>query len=509
MTQKMETACSNNFLWPPIHDALDTYLRRRVNGADPYERAWRLIHVWEACEITLAIAVLSQVRVTPALQPTFLRMREAFHGMAWDEMKRSFRTVLGAKDGSIDQWINILDVSSRADTGPPTTFLAAVRSFLLSPGIDIGPLIDGWARACDAPRDPKVSDSKVIEAMRHVNTFRNRFAHVPFPHDPLAEIADSLEALTERLFSIQPEPLSHEKGGESSALTGALRVGRRFLRGGQQDVISSERGTELEFVFPCKKNGDVESWAASAFVYCDGMSRVHVVTRLKGFDVCEYTRFRAEANAVFVREDTGLGRVCPSPDVKEYETEPEVDLDEPVLAPSTESEFEPTRPPHESTLAEAIEAIRLDQFDRAVEILEAITAARPNYHVAWLRLGHARREAAVRQVDRFGAIEADKVEAIGSLYRAVVDLGRAAQHIEERYRALALYERSKTHYQLFRTTRDSAEWALANEDATKARTKSTEPKYQSWSEYLESRKPHEALPEKEAEQSPLVSETVE
>jgi hypothetical protein len=489
MTQKMETACSNNFLWPPIHDALDTYMRRRVNGADSYERAWRLIHVWEACEITLAISVLSRVRVMPELGPTFLRMREAFHGMSWDEMKRSFRTALGAKDGSIDQWINILDLCSRPDTAAPTQFLSAVRAFLLSPGIDIGPLVDGWARACDVPGDPKVSDIRVIEAMRHVNTFRNRFAHVPFPYDPLAEIADSLEAVTERLFSIQPEPLSHEKGGESSCLTGALRVGRRFLRGGQQDVIPSERGSELEFVFPCKKNGDVESWPASAFVYCDGMSRVHVLTRLKGFDVCEYTRFRAEANAVFVREDTGLGRACPTPDVKEYETEPEADLDEPVLAPPAGGEPGATRPAQESTLAAAIEAIRLDQFDRAVEILEAITTARPNYHVAWLRLGHARREAAVRQADKAGAVEGDKAAAIDSLHCAVSDLDRAAQHVERRFQALALYERSKTHYQLFRTARESAEWALANKDAEDALAITAEPKYQSWSEYLESRKP--------------------
>lgn len=500
MTQKMETACSNNFLWPPIHDALDTYLRRRVNGADPYERAWRLIHVWEACEITLALAVLAQVRVMPDLDSTFLRMREAFHGMTWDEMKRSFRTALGAKDGSIEQWITILDVATRSENPTPTKFITAATGFLLSPGIDVGPLIDAWAHACDAPRDPKASDSKVIEAMRHVNTFRNRFAHVPFPHDPLAEIADKLEAVTEMLFSMQPEPLSHEKGGQSSALTGSLRVGRRFLRGGQQDVIATDSGNELQFVFPCKKNGEVETWPATPFVYADGMSRVHVVTRLKGFDVGEYTRFRAEANAVFVREETGLGRACPQPHVNEYETEPEIDLDVAVAAPQAENDSENPEPTKDVTLASAIDAIRLDQFDRAVQILEAITAARPNYHVAWLRLGHARREAAVRlmHVDRDGAIEA--------LHRAVQDLERAAQHIDHRYNAMALYERSKTHYQVFRTTREVSEWTLASKYAADALAIDAEPKYQSWSEYLESRSPPEQVAGATVDQGTLATE---
>ena len=71
--------------------------------------------------------------------------------------------------------------------------------------------------------------------MRYVNSFRNRLAHVPFPHDPLEEVADALEAATEELFSIQPLPICHEKSGESSALTGAFRIGRFFLHGGNMD----------------------------------------------------------------------------------------------------------------------------------------------------------------------------------------------------------------------------------------------------------------------------------
>jgi hypothetical protein len=59
--------------------------------------------------------------------------------------------------------------------------------------------------------------------MRYVNSFRNRLAHVPFPHDPLGEVADALEAATEQLFSILPLPTAHEKNGQSSALTGAFK----------------------------------------------------------------------------------------------------------------------------------------------------------------------------------------------------------------------------------------------------------------------------------------------
>jgi len=78
--------------------------------------------------------------------------------------------------------------------------------------IDMGPLISSWAKACDVPPEFRKADPvEVRTAMRYVNSFRNRLAHVPFPHDPLGEVADALEAATEKFFGVSPPPSSHER----------------------------------------------------------------------------------------------------------------------------------------------------------------------------------------------------------------------------------------------------------------------------------------------------------
>jgi len=60
-TPNLEAASNGGFLWPSISDALDTFLRRRHNNADPYERVWRLIHLWEATAITLSLAAMARL----------------------------------------------------------------------------------------------------------------------------------------------------------------------------------------------------------------------------------------------------------------------------------------------------------------------------------------------------------------------------------------------------------------------------------------------------------------
>jgi hypothetical protein len=118
----------------------------------------------------------------------------------------------GAADGAIDQWINILDEVAKC-SDPPGRFLTSLKILLTTPAIDMGPLISAWAKACEVPPEcRKPGPVEVRMAMRYVNSFRNRLAHVPFPHDPLGEVADALENATEQLFSIAPLPTAHEKG---------------------------------------------------------------------------------------------------------------------------------------------------------------------------------------------------------------------------------------------------------------------------------------------------------
>lgn len=101
-------SCENNFLWPSIADAVDIFLRRRGCEAGSYERIWRLIHIWEAVEITLSLGVISKLCQESPSDPSLLKCREFFYGTSWDQVTNTIKTAQGAANGSIDQWINIL-----------------------------------------------------------------------------------------------------------------------------------------------------------------------------------------------------------------------------------------------------------------------------------------------------------------------------------------------------------------------------------------------------------------
>jgi hypothetical protein len=472
----LEAASNGGYLWPSISDAVDTFLRRRHNNADPFERTWRLIHLWEAMEITLSLAAMSRMVRVEACVAVLRRQREFFYGKTWDQVTGSFKSMQGAGEGTVDQWINILDEVAKA-ADPPGAFLPSLKKFLTTPAIDTAHLVTSWAKACDVPNEFRKSDSiEVRTAMRYVNSFRNRLAHVPFPHDPLEEVADALESVTEQLFGISPLPKSHEKAGESSALTGAFRVGRIFLHGGAMEVLPDSVSEEILFVFPCtKKQSDSgEQWSANSSLYVDAMTRPHILTRVKGNDVGEYTRFRAEANAVLVRSGVGVANWLPEPTRAEYVTEKEEQPQTGLQTPESSAAVKAA-----TSMFEAIEAIRADEFDAAIPFFEGLTQERPSYHIAWLRLGYARREKAVR------IASLDPPEAIRLLNLSITDLTRAAGHVDLEYQAQALYERSKSWYHftgLFPEVVGDRDAYLR--DAEAACAKSDESKFLSWLDHV-------------------------
>lgn len=477
----IETANNAGFLWPSIADAVDTFLRRRHNNADAYERVWRLIHLWEATEITLSLASMSRLSGETGTLATLRRQREFFYGKTWDQVIGSFKSMQGAVDGAIDQWINILQEVARI-TDPPGRFLPALKNLLGAPAIDMGPFVSAWAKACDVPPDyRRAAQADVTTAMRYVNSFRNRLAHVPFPHDPLGEVADALEAATDQLFSIAPLPTAHEKGGESSPLTGAFRAGRCFLHGGQMELLSEETSDAIQFQFPCRRKGeDNEVWQGNPLLHVDTMVRPHVLTRLKSHDVWEYTRFRAEANAVLVKVNSGVTRILPEPAKAEYvsteETEDEVTSQ---VIPNDHAVSLPTKGGIES-MSDAIEAIRSEDYDGAISFFENQTRERPIYHIGWLRLGYSRREKAVRLAPD------DADEAIRLLKLSLEDLRKAAQHKDPAYQAQAWYERSKSSYHLARLeSSDDSHKKACVDDAERAVSLSDEKKYFTWWEHIE------------------------
>ena len=150
----LENANNGGFLWPTVADALDTFLMRRHNDADSYERVWRLIHLWEATEITFGLAAMSRLIDDEGSSAILRRQREFFYGKTWDQVTGSFKSMQGAADGAVDQWINILDEIAKA-VEPLSRFVSSLKAFLTAQTIDMGPLLTSWAKACDVPIDYK------------------------------------------------------------------------------------------------------------------------------------------------------------------------------------------------------------------------------------------------------------------------------------------------------------------------------------------------------------------
>jgi len=298
----------------------------------------------------------------------------------------------------------------------------------------------------------------------------------------LGEVADALEAATEQLFGIAPLPNCHEKNGESSALTGAFRIGRCFLHGGHMESLSEAATERIQFAFPCRKRGeDTEVWPADPMLHLDAMMRPHILTRVKDHDVCEYTRFRAEANAVLVQDNSAISKLLPEPAKAEY-----VSTQEEIPPPPIQHDS-PEAPPSEkgiTSMSDAIEAIRSEDYDGAISYFEILTRERPTYHIAWLRLGYSRREKAVRLAPN------DPSAAIRFLRLSLDDLRNAAQHIDPEYQAQAWYERSKSSYHLAKLEPlDERHRRVCLEDAEKAASLSGEKKFFTWWEHIQTLPP--------------------
>src|SRR5579872_4175097 len=121
-------------LWPSIHAAVDVYQRRRATSADSYELIWRLIHICECTVITLASAAISRIRDLGKDQE-FLKLRERCYGITWNATEESLEKGLGALDGSIDKWIEIIQYVANCPI-EGSKFISACQLFLL--GTDSG-----------------------------------------------------------------------------------------------------------------------------------------------------------------------------------------------------------------------------------------------------------------------------------------------------------------------------------------------------------------------------------
>ena len=123
--------------WPSIHAAVDVYQRRRASNADDYELLWRLIHICECTVITLSSAAISRVRGMGRDQE-YLKLRERCYGITWNATEGSLEKGLGALDGSIDKWIEIVQYIANCPI-EGSRFIQALQNFLVGkqPEIDL------------------------------------------------------------------------------------------------------------------------------------------------------------------------------------------------------------------------------------------------------------------------------------------------------------------------------------------------------------------------------------
>lgn len=478
-------------MWPPIADSVDTFLKRAAAGAAEYERTWRLIHIWEAISITLAGAGVARVRTMPEHETVFRRCREHLHGRTWDAVTRSFKPYQGALDGSALARLSILhELSAIGKTS--SSFLTALSEFLLAEKIHGARLVQAWARICDVPDHmTKSGTMSVRTAMRLLNEFRNRLAHVPFPHDGIDGLAAAVEDVTEQLFSVEPPPWQGFKDERlENPMCGSLLWSDRVLHGAshRQNV---GKVTGIQFFYPTGRKDfpKKEAWPAEPFIFIDSMAHPFVLTRLRSDSsgVWEFTRFRAEANAVVYHEAPEWQAGVAAPTESEYTTvdAQKEQAEEEAIVASAASSPEPDssdRPPADQ-FEQALRFIRNEEYAPAIEFFRRLVASRPDYHIGWLRLGHAQRELAMR------SRTADAAGAHVLFDAAIASLTAAANHSYPDRRAQALYERSKALFHRGRMRSAREDYSAALVDAEAAAALAEESAYPSWIEYLRAHSP--------------------
>jgi hypothetical protein len=475
-------ALRQQMFWPPIHAAVDVYQRRRAAAADHYELIWRLVHVCECTVITLAAAAISRLKQMDK-SSDYLKLRERCYGITWNNTDASLEKGVGALDGSIDKWIEIAQYIPGLNVDG-SKFLTAFQTFFVGPktdssvdpaySIDLGPLVRAWSRACDVPPSVRPEKVSVKDAFQAINSFRNRFAHVPFPYDQIQEIYRELETCTFGFFEVPPTAANDE-----SVLSGSLALKDSILRGaGYRDTPDTWQAVDHE-TFVWGKKGDQESWDARPFIFLDKMMRPYLLSRLKNeAGSWEYTRYLAEANAVYSLSNSDLLKLLPRPEESDYRK------DEPPpepIEPAGHEEASPRTPIN--TREEAFAAVRRRDFEPAIQFWKSEVEQRPYYHSGWHRLGFAQREYGVDLMDG----EREKAEQL--LRESIESFGHAAEHNDPQYAAEARYNRSKAHWRLWRLSEDKEEFQSALVDAQAAVADSYDHRFVSWNEFLKENLP--------------------
>jgi hypothetical protein len=324
----------------------------------------------------------------------------------------------------------------------------------------------------------------VKDALQAINSFRNRFAHVPFPYDQWQDVCRELEVCTFRLFEIPPSACNDE-----SPLSGSFAIKDSLLRGrGYRHTPETWQSVERE-TFVWGKANDQEFWNAQPFILLDRMMRPYLLTRLKNeAGSWEYIRYLAEANAVYSISNPDLLKLLPRPEEADYRVEKEEDAGEnpgnalPVVAPA-EAPLPNAAPQPITSREHAFAAARERNFEPAIQFWKDEVVTRPYFHSGWQRLGFAQREYGVDLMD-------SNVEVAEQFLRhSVESFTKATSHSDPQYAAEAFYNRSKSHWRLWRLNQDPEQFKSALNDSESAVSCFYDTRFLSWDEFLKENLP--------------------
>jgi hypothetical protein len=293
--------------------------------------------------------------------------------------------------------------------------------------IDLSPLVRAWSRACDVPPNVQPEKVSVKDAFQAINSFRNRFAHVPFPYDQLQEVCRELEICAFTVFEIPPTAANDE-----SPLSGSFALKDSLLRGaGLRNTPDRWQPVDREMLVWGSKNSGQEVWDVRPFVLLDKMMRPYLLSRLKNESGSwEYIRYLAEANAVYALSDPDLLKLLPRPTENDYRTHKE---DPPVKTTGVPAGDipQPSISPPIASRDQAFSAVREWNFEPAIKFWKQEVEQKPHYHSGWQRLGFAQREYGV------DLMEANHDAAEQLLRESVKSFTHATSHSDPQYEAEA------------------------------------------------------------------------
>ncbi len=500
-------------LWTPVANALEAYRRRVMTEPGAvYEHTWRLIHIHESLVVTLGTALATRLLSlwrddnTELAEANRLRRKVTGLSSAGDpDADSDLSNGDACLDGFIKPWIDLLKDFSAPAENTGCSFCKSLASYLTSkPGPPLA-FIESWKRVAEVPQ-VFLGDLSRVDRFDAFNSFRNKLAHVPVPHKILHDLHWGLRQEIFSLLSPDYKPNQDSPANDYDnikwfpPLKGRLLFQRSYLTGSSgfgeiKDAQHADTGG-LVLLQPQETQGTT-TWSASPFIHIDPELKVSLLFLLNDLRTDsssemfkgEFHRFHAEILPV-------QKELVPQSLIRDWIPVPPNDtratLSEPLPSEPADRVVEP-HPQDSVPQADLDErssyelrrigddAFRVRDYFRAVNAYEKL--AETNDAFNYNDVAKSKHGGALWRVAESKTLQVDDKEQ--RIRKAVLLLENASGHRDPKYRARALYEKSKALWHLWKVTGDLVYLRDALESAGEAAKVQHEPAFISWYERVE------------------------